>query len=137
MIGPSGAGKTTLLNILANTLKPDSGELIIDEFPSVQYKTGKQLAKKVGIIRQQFDLVGQLPVIQNVLAGRLADWGFFKSLFSLLFPHEKETAARALDRVGLLSKIYEKTSSLCSGRYDSSIYYCNSIGCFGIRSFSL
>lgn len=115
LIGPSGAGKTTLLNILANILKPDSGELIIDELPSVQYKTGKQLAKKLGIIRQHFDLVGQLPVIQNVLVGRLADWKFFKSILSLLFPQEKEVAARALDRVGLLSKIYEKTSSLSGG----------------------
>lgn len=115
LIGPSGAGKTTLLNILANILKPDGGELLIDGISFVEYKSGKQLAKKVGIIRQQFDLVGQLPVIQNVLAGRLVEWGFFKSLLSLVFPQEKEIAARALERVGLLEKIYEKTSSLSGG----------------------
>lgn len=115
LIGPSGAGKTTLLNTLANILKTDSGELHIDGIISTEYKTGKQLAKKVGIIRQQFDLVGQLPVVQNVLVGRLAQWGFFKSLISLLSPQEKEIAARALERVGLLEKIYEKTSTLSGG----------------------
>ncbi|MCT8976556.1 phosphonate ABC transporter ATP-binding protein [Clostridium sp. CX1] len=115
LIGPSGAGKTTLLNALANIIKPDSGKLLIDGIPAAEYKTGKQLAKKVGIIRQQFDLVGQLPVIQNVLAGRLSEWGFFKSFLSLLFPQEKELAAKALKRVGLLEKIYEKTSTLSGG----------------------
>lgn len=115
LIGPSGAGKTTLLNILANILRPNSGEMHIDGIISTDYKTGKQLAKKVGIIRQQFDLVGQLPVVQNVLAGRLAEWGFFKSLVSLLFPQEKEIAAGALERVGLLGKIHEKTSTLSGG----------------------
>lgn len=115
LIGPSGAGKTTLLNTLANILKPDSGELHIDGVISTEYKTGKQLAKKVGIIRQQFDLVGQLPVVQNVLAGCLAEWGFFKSLLSLLFPQDKEVAVGALERVGLLEKIYEKTSTLSGG----------------------
>ena len=58
----------------------------------------KVLAKKVGMIRQQFDLVGQLPVIHNVLAGRLADWGFFKSLWSLIIPQEKQAARGALEK---------------------------------------
>lgn len=115
LIGPSGAGKTTLLNILANIIKPDKGTLKIDQIPSGEYKTGKQLSKKVGIIRQQFDLVPQLPVIHNVLAGRLSDWGFFKSLLSLIFPQEKELAFKALERVGLSDKIYEKTSNLSGG----------------------
>jgi phosphonate transport system ATP-binding protein len=115
LIGPSGAGKTTLLNILANIIKPDSGELKIDGKPSGEYKTGKQLAKKVGIIRQQFDLVPQLPVIHNVLAGRLVDWGFFKSLLSLVFPQDKDLALKALERVGLSDKAYEKTSNLSGG----------------------
>lgn len=115
LIGPSGAGKTTLLNILANIIKPDSGEVILDGTPSKDYKTVKQLAKKVGVIRQQFDLVSQLTVVHNVLAGRLVEWGFFKSLLSLIFPQQRELAANALDRVGLLDKIYEKTSNLSGG----------------------
>jgi phosphonate transport system ATP-binding protein len=115
LIGPSGAGKTTLLNILANIIKPDKGSLLIDGEPLNKLKAGKRLAKKIGVIRQQFDLVGPLAVIHNVLAGRLADWGFFKSLVSLIIPQEKQLAVRALKRVGLADKIYEKTSNLSGG----------------------
>lgn len=115
LIGPSGAGKTTLLNILANIVEPDGGELFIVGEQSYKYNNGKKLASKIGIIRQQFDLVGQLPVIHNVLAGRLVEWGFFKSLLSLVFPQEKQLAKKALERVGLLNKIYEKTSNLSGG----------------------
>lgn len=115
LIGPSGAGKTTLLNIMANVLKPDSGEILIDGQVIERYKTGKQFSKKVGIMRQQFDLVGQLPVIQNVLVGRLNEWGFFKSLVSLVVPQEKELAIKALQRVGLKDKIYERTANLSGG----------------------
>jgi phosphonate transport system ATP-binding protein len=115
LIGPSGAGKTTLLNILATVLKPDGGNIILDGIAIENYKGVKALAKKLGIIRQQFDLVGSLPVIHNVLAGRLKDWGFFKSLISLIFPQDTELAMEALDRVGLKDKIYERTSNLSGG----------------------
>jgi phosphonate transport system ATP-binding protein len=115
LIGPSGAGKTTLLNLLASILQPDSGELIVDGKPINHYADQKKRAKKIGIIRQQFDLVGQLAVVHNVLAGRLADWGFLKSLLSLFIPQEKTKAANALKRVGLEEKLYERTSNLSGG----------------------
>ncbi|HET7657360.1 MAG TPA: ATP-binding cassette domain-containing protein [Bacillales bacterium] len=115
LIGPSGAGKTTLLNILANVIQADAGEYEISGKPAHRYTSGKQLARKVGMIRQQFDLIRPLPVIHNVLAGRLGEWGFFKSMVSFIFPQEKEVAARALERVGLADKIYEKTANLSGG----------------------
>lgn len=115
LIGPSGAGKTTLLNTLATVIKPEEGELLIDGKTSDSYKTVKELAKKIGIIRQQFDLVGQLRVIHNVLAGKLSDWGFFKSLVSLIIPQDKFLAVKALERVGLSDKVYENTSKLSGG----------------------
>jgi phosphonate transport system ATP-binding protein len=115
LIGPSGAGKTTLLNSIAGLVANESGELLIDGKPLSSYKKGKTFAKKIGVIRQQFDLIGSLAVIHNVLAGNLADWGLLKSLISLLLPQEKETAIHALQRVGLADKAYEITSSLSGG----------------------
>ncbi|WP_413299393.1 phosphonate ABC transporter ATP-binding protein [Bacillus sp. 1P10SD] len=115
LIGPSGAGKTTLLNAIAGLVPLNSGDLIIDTKLLTSYKKGKAFAKKVGVIRQQFDLIGPLAVIHNVLAGKLADWGLFKSLLSLLVPQEKELAVNALERVGLADKVYEITSSLSGG----------------------
>jgi phosphonate transport system ATP-binding protein len=115
LIGPSGAGKTTLLNMLAGILSPDQGQILIDGRPLSEFRDQKKRAKKIGIIRQQFDLVGELPVIHNVLVGRLSEWGIFKSLLSMLIPQDKEYAIQALNRVGLTEKLYEKTSSLSGG----------------------
>ncbi|PLS09484.1 phosphonate ABC transporter ATP-binding protein [Neobacillus cucumis] len=115
LIGPSGAGKTTLLNSIIGLVPISEGDLLIDGQPLIGYKKGKVLAKKVGVIRQQFDLIGPLAVIHNVLAGKLAEWGTLKSLFSLLVPHEKELAMKALERVGLHEKAYEITSHLSGG----------------------
>ncbi|OGO78829.1 MAG: ABC transporter ATP-binding protein [Clostridiales bacterium GWB2_37_7] len=115
LIGPSGAGKTTLLNILANTVQPDNGEVFVDGIELNSYKSAKQFADKVGIIRQQFDLVGQLAVIHNVLAGKLKDWGFFKALFSLIIPQDSKAAEKALEKVGLKDKLYKRTSNLSGG----------------------
>lgn len=115
LIGPSGAGKTTLLNSIAGLIPLQSGELLIDSLPLTEYKRGKVFAKKIGVIRQQFDLIGPLAVIHNVLAGKLSEWGLIKSLFSLLIPQEKETALSALERVGLADKLYEITATLSGG----------------------
>lgn len=115
LIGPSGAGKSTLLNTLAGNLSPDSGTYRLAGTPIQKYTKRKELAKKIGVIRQQFDLIASLPVIHNVLAGRLGEWGFFKSMVSLFLPQEKQLAANALNRVGLLDKIYDQTSRLSGG----------------------
>jgi phosphonate transport system ATP-binding protein len=114
LIGPSGAGKTTLLNSIAGLVPLKSGELLIDSQPLVNYNR-KKFAQKLGVIRQQFDLIGPLAVIHNVLAGKLSDWGLIKSLVSLLVPQEKEAALKALDRVGLGDKLYEITATLSGG----------------------
>lgn len=116
LIGPSGAGKTTLLNVLAKFIPVTNGYVVIDEQEINQYKNSKQLAKKIGMIRQQYDLVAQLPVIQNVLVGRLSDWGFFKSAISLLVPMDKQLALQALDRVGLRGMEDKITKNLSGGQ---------------------
>ena len=36
------------------------------------------------MIHQQYDLVPNLSSLQNVLAGRLGDWGLLKSVISLV-----------------------------------------------------
>ncbi|WML39827.1 phosphonate ABC transporter ATP-binding protein [Neobacillus sp. OS1-2] len=115
LIGPSGAGKTTLLNSIAGLIPLSSGELLVDGKSLSAHKKGKSFAKKVGVIRQQFDLIGPLAVIHNVLAGKLSEWGTMKSLFSLLVPQEKDLAIKALERVGLHGKAYEITSTLSGG----------------------
>lgn len=115
LVGPSGAGKTSLLNLLAAVILPDQGEVRIAGQLSPQLRAGPDLSRLVGIMHQQFDLVGPLPVVHNVLAGKLGQWGLFYSVFSLLFPRDLDRVKEALARVGIANKLYERTSNLSGG----------------------
>ena len=115
LVGPSGSGKTTLLNLLSGTLQPDAGLLSIAGRSLSRNLPRSELASLVGIIHQQFDLVPQLPVVHNVLAGRFGQWGMFRSLFSLVWPQDYRLAVGALEQMGISDKIQERTSHLSGG----------------------
>src|SRR5687768_1681960 len=54
LMGPSGSGKTTFLNLLANVIKPDSGDLFIAGHPSETLRPGRSMARLIGIMPQSF-----------------------------------------------------------------------------------
>ena len=103
------------LHLLAGVLRPDSGSIAIDGRALDQQAPGRELARLVGVMHQQYDLVPNLAVIHNVLAGRLGEWGLLRSLVSLVTPRERERASLALERVGIGEKLYERTSRLSGG----------------------
>ena len=115
LAGPSGSGKTTLLYLMAGLLQPDRGELSIDGYSLAQLAPGKQLSRLVGLVHQQYDLVPHLPVVHNVLAGRLGQWSLLRSLASLVWPQERYLAETALAQMGIGDKINERTSHLSGG----------------------
>jgi phosphonate transport system ATP-binding protein len=115
LVGPSGAGKTSLLNLMAAVILPDQGEVRIAGQLSPQLRAGQDLSRLVGIMHQQFDLVAPLPVVHNVLAGKLGEWGLFYSILSLIFPRRLDRVKEALARVGIADKLFERTSNLSGG----------------------
>ncbi|MBM3943481.1 MAG: ATP-binding cassette domain-containing protein [SAR202 cluster bacterium] len=115
LAGPSGSGKTTLLYLLAGLLQPDSGRLCIEGQDLTAMRPGKELARLVGMVHQQFDLVGSLPVVHNVLAGRLGQWSLASSAMSLIWPRERRLAQEALERLGIADKLNQRTSKLSGG----------------------
>lgn len=65
--GASGCGKTTLLNILGSLEKFDSGRVIVDSIDISQKKNQrKYLQEKVGFLFQNFALVEQMTVEENL-----------------------------------------------------------------------
>lgn len=115
LIGPSGSGKSTILNLLTKTIRPTSGKMVMNGRPIEDYRDRKQYAHQVGIIQQQFNLINEMSVIHNVLAGRLNTWGLVKSLWSLIKPQEIELAQAALAAVGMADRIYDYTGNLSGG----------------------
>ena len=115
IIGSSGAGKTTLLHLIAGIIQPDSGYVHINGKSLNGLKPGRELSELVGVIHQQFDLVPQISVVQNVLVGRLGQWSLLRSILSMIWPIERGLASKALARVGLSGKQLERTSNLSGG----------------------
>ena len=115
LAGPSGSGKTTMLYLLAGLVQPDEGQLSIDGRLLSLLKQGSELARLVGIIHQQYDLVPHLPVIHNVLAGRLGQWSLYNSVVSLIWPRDRHLAEGALAQLGIADKLHERTSHLSGG----------------------
>ncbi len=69
LVGENGAGKSTLINILAGLLQPSGGSLLIDG--TEQKFAGPQASQNAGIsvISQEFRLVPQLTVSENIFLG--------------------------------------------------------------------
>src|SRR5919109_4895117 len=118
VIGPSGAGKTTLVRLLNTTLRPTSGRLRFDDedITRLSGRRLRQIRRRIGTVYQQHNLVPQLRVIHNVLAGRLGRWSLPRALFSLLSPQERTAALVALEQVGIPEKLYTRTAHLSGGQ---------------------
>ena len=115
VVGPSGAGKTTLLNLLARSLSPDQGTIALYGHITTELDDRRERAALVGMMHQQLDLVPNLAVVHNVLAGRLGQWGILRSALSLLLPQDVPMVEDALGRVGIGDKLHERTSRLSGG----------------------
>ncbi|MEY8766572.1 MULTISPECIES: ABC transporter ATP-binding protein [Francisella] len=69
ILGPSGAGKTTILQLIAGLIKPDSGNIYIDNSIISKSTREKQLAKlrkKMGFLFQSGALFTHLSVYDNI-----------------------------------------------------------------------
>jgi ribose transport system ATP-binding protein len=80
LLGENGAGKSTLMKVIAGTVVPDAGELIVAGEPVVFGSPEAARRAGIGIVYQELSLVPSLTVEENVLLGRwpgdrgLVDW---------------------------------------------------------------
>jgi len=123
LIGASGSGKSTLLRHMAGLMAGDArtGGSIEIHGRTVQCN-GKIAAdirsvrSGVGFVFQQFNLVGRLPVIINVLAGTLHKVPLWRSLLRWFTPEEKARGIDALRRVGIAECWAQRASTLSGGQ---------------------
>jgi len=118
LVGPSGAGKSTLLGLLNGTVRPSAGrvEVLGRDLASLGPRELRAVQRRIGAVRQQFDLVGPLRVVHNVNAGRLGRWSLARAAWSLVSPRGVAEAEAALGRVGIPEKLHERTDRLSGGQ---------------------
>ncbi len=121
VLGPSGAGKSTLLRVLNRLGEVTSGRVIFrgDDVTRVVGSRLRLLRQNVGMIFQQFNLVGRITVLENVLAGRLRFTRGLPYLLShvRLFPKaEREFALASLERVGVAHLAHRRADTLSGGQ---------------------
>jgi phosphonate transport system ATP-binding protein len=123
LIGASGSGKSTLLRMVAGLLPSDAtpGALIEVNGQCVQrdgHIAGdiRAIRSQVGFVFQQFNLVDRLPVLLNVLVGRLHCMPWWRSLVRRFNPQERALALDALQRVGIMDCHAQRASTLSGGQ---------------------
>jgi phosphonate transport system ATP-binding protein len=120
VIGRSGAGKTTLLRALSRATTPTEGVIHFgaQDLAALRGQALRAHRGRVGMIYQQFNLVRRLRVLDNVLVGRLGrlrGWRRWAALVRHFAAADREVAFRALDHVGLLSRVWQRTDTLSGG----------------------
>lgn len=121
-IGPSGAGKTTLLRLMSGALFPDAGSVKLDgrSFASLANRGAalRQLRAEVGLVHQDFALVPNLRVLQNVVAGGFSRQGFWGALRDLVVPRRQlqKEVLQLLDSLGIGDKLFQRVDTLSGGQ---------------------
>src|SRR3954449_11406489 len=70
IVGENGAGKSTLMKILAGVYTPDEGSIAIDGAEQHFAHPAQAQAAGVGIVYQEFNLLPERNVAENVFVGR-------------------------------------------------------------------
>ena len=100
IVGRSGSGKSTLLHMLGGLDRPDSGKVLIEGRDIFELKDEKLAVfrrRKIGFIFQNYNLVPDLNVYENVilpveLDGRKVDEEYVDEILELLGLTEKREA---------------------------------------------
>ncbi|MDR1189381.1 MAG: phosphonate ABC transporter ATP-binding protein [Bifidobacteriaceae bacterium] len=118
LLGLSGSGKSTLLRQINGLERPTAGEVRALGQPVGELNGAalRGLRAGIGMIFQQFELVGMLTVLENVLTGalarlrgpRLGTWSYPRAA--------KLEALEHLEAVGLADRAFQRADTLSGGQ---------------------
>jgi phosphonate transport system ATP-binding protein len=118
VIGRSGAGKSTLLRTI-NRLAPASEGRVLYKGVDVTALRGtalRQWRARSAMIFQQFNLVGRLDVLTNVLMGRLSEISSWRSLTQLWPEDDVAVAMSALEQFDMAQLAAQRADQLSGGQ---------------------
>ena len=70
LMGENGAGKSTLIKIITGVEKADAGEIVYMGQPLAIHRPADIYGKSIGIVHQEFNLLPELNVAQNLFIAR-------------------------------------------------------------------
>ena len=97
LVGENGAGKSTLIKILGGVYRPDRGDILLDGH--VRHMSSPTVAQSAGvsIIHQEFNLIPDLTVRENIFLGReRVRYGFIRAA------EERREADRLFGKIGMV-----------------------------------
>lgn len=118
LIGPSGAGKSTFIRCVNRLVEPSAGSVVLDgqDITRVRGAKLRQARRQIGMIFQNYALVERLSVMENVLSGRLAYVGFWRSFLRQFPSSDIKQALNLLERVGLETMFDKRGDALSGGQ---------------------
>lgn len=122
LIGSSGSGKSTLMRHICGLTAADKGESLVRVDNEIVQKNGcisrdiRRIRTGIGMIFQQFNLVERMSVARNVMLGALARTSLWRSLTGAFHTDDRELALRALARVGIGEKAWQRTGTISGGQ---------------------
>lgn len=111
VLGPSGSGKTTLLNIIGGLDRYDSGDLIINNVSTKDYKDRDWDSYRnhtIGFVFQSYNLIPHQTVLANVELA-LTIGGITKK-------ERRRIALETLDKVGLKEQAHKRPNQMSGGQ---------------------
>src|SRR3954447_22995797 len=118
VIGRSGAGKSTLLRMINRLADATEGRILF-EGQDVTALRGRDLRRwraRCAMIFQQFNLVGRLDVLTNVLIGRLNKAPLHRSLLKTFSVEDRAIALAALEQFDIANLASQRADQLSGGQ---------------------
>ncbi|MEE8629598.1 MULTISPECIES: phosphonate ABC transporter ATP-binding protein [Methylobacterium] len=118
VIGRSGAGKSTLLRMLNRLADPTAGRILFDgtDVTALRGRDLRAWRARCAMIFQQFNLVGRLDVMTNVLMGRLDQVPTHRSLLKLWSEEDRALALAALESFDMGAFAANRADQLSGGQ---------------------
>jgi phosphonate transport system ATP-binding protein len=123
LIGPSGAGKSTLMRHVAGLVASDRDPGCFVRIAGNEIQRDGRISRsvrrhrrRIGFVFQQFNLVGRMSLLGNVIMGALGRMPLHRRLSGCFTTAEKREAMRALDFVGMAGYAAQRASTLSGGQ---------------------
>ena len=117
LIGTSGAGKSTFLHLLDGRVRRWRGAVHVLGMPLDPTSAPvRSLRADIGFVFQEFALVEQATVLQNILNGRLGRTEAFASLLGRFTRHDWHAARQAMRDVGIAELEEQRVEQLSGGQ---------------------